>query len=207
MQRMIVSVEKYCTDVGLKLEPNKCKYLSYSWTGRNRVTISNKLNISDAQISPIPLSSAMEYLGSPIGISKAAKMKITNQLLPKFVSNMRPILLSSLKFMQKLYNIRRICTPALDYIFLNGVVSLKSLKTLDASIRGMICNTLNITGQPIDSYYVSWVDRGLGPQCLFERYHVLQIRTYVGVRLSSDDKVWSLFEHFFDEEVVVYVWV
>lgn len=193
LQKILDTVCRYCEDMSLKLEPKKCCYLSYLYTKNGRKASSSRLNVSESQITPISLSSYIEYLGAPISTNKVSKMKFSQVILNKVESNIKQILLSPLKFIQKLDAIRRICTPSLDYIFLNGAVSLKKIKAIDASIRGNICRCLNASGIPINAFSTSWADGGLGLHNLVERYQVLQIRSYAGLKYSSDPRIRFLF--------------
>lgn len=173
MKRMIESVSEFCSVTGMKLTCSTCKWLSYAMSDGSRVVSSELLNINDEEIKPIAVDDCLKYLGALIATNRGAKMKFTDELLIKVRHQINQLLLSPLIFSQSLDAIKRLVIPQLDFIFMNGVVSITDKKKLDENIRGLIQNKLKCPGLPIEVVRAHWKDGGMIIPHLVDRLEVL----------------------------------
>ena len=194
LRNMLQTVDDFCHATGMNLTAAKCNWLSYIMRDGRRVASSDKLTINDESISAQNIDDYIKYLGAPIATNRDSKMKFSSEYLRSVKHDINQILLSPLKFAQSLDAIRRLIIPKLDFIFLNGVVSIKEAKKLDESIRAMIQKKIKSPGLPIEIVHMSWRDGGMNIPRLEDRFELLQVRNFIGLLSSKDYKVRKLFK-------------
>ena len=192
MKNMLRTVEKFCKFAGMELSPKKCKTLCYTYSNRTRNSISTDFKINNEIIPQISLFSFIEYLGIPIGCNRATKKHHSRLLINEIKKEISEIMNSPLKITQKIDCIKRMITPKFDYVMLNSVCPPNDLKELDSFIRGWIDKLCNTKCIPIDYFYTSWKDGGLGIKNLHERYLILTIRNFIAMKYSKDLSVRKL---------------
>ena len=202
MRNMISSVEEFCSVSGMKLTGPKCKWFSYVIRNGRRVASSESLKINGDEIKSINISDCLKYLGAPIAANKNAKIKFTEDLLIKIKHQVNQLLLSPLTFSQCLDAIKRLVLPQLDFICMNGVVSMDDMKKLDESLRGLIQKKIKCPGLPVEVVHAHWKDGGMNIPRLVDRLELLQIRNYIGLLLSKDECVRKLMHYNLKEEMM-----
>ena len=201
MRNMLNTVEAFCSVTGMKLTGSKCKWLSYVIREGRRVASSETLRINEDEIKSINITDCLKYLGAPIAVNRGAKMKFTEDYLMKVRHQVNQLLLSPLTLSQSLDAIRRLVIPQLDFICMNGVVSMNDVKKLDENIRGLIQKKIKCPGLPIEVVHAHWKDGGMSIPRLVDRLELLQIRNYLGLLMSKDDNVRQLMHHNLIEEM------
>lgn len=201
LRNMLHTVDNFCHATGMTLTASKCKWLSYIMRDGRRVSSADKLDINNQSISAQNIDDYIKYLGAPIATNRNSKMKFSSDYLIAVKHDINQILLSPLTFSQSLDAIRRLIIPKLDFIFLNGVVSINEAKKLDESIRAMIQKKIKSPGLPIEIVHMSWRDGGMNIPRLEDRFELLQVRNFIGLLSSKDSKVRSLFKLGMKEEI------
>ena len=201
LRSMLSSVEEFCSASGMNLTGSKCKWLSYMMINGRRVASSETLHINDDVIKPIGINDCLKYLGAPIATNRAAKMKFTQDYLLKVRHQVNQLLLSPLTFSQSLDALRRLIVPQLDFIFMNGVVSSQETKKLDECIRSLIQRKLKSPGLPIEVVHSHWKDGGMSIPRLVDRLELLQIRNFLGLLYSKDEKIRQLMKLSMADEI------
>ena len=189
MSNMLQTVENFCSATGMKLTGSKCNWFSYIMSNNNRVSSSNSLTINGEEIHPITITDCIKYLGAPIAANRNAKMKFSEDLLIKVKHQVNQLLLSPLTLSQSLDAIRKLIMPQLDFIFMNGVVSLSYAKKLDENIRGLIQKKIKSPGLPIEVVHCHWKDGGMNIPRLEHRLELLQIHSFLNLLTCKDDRV------------------
>ena len=69
---------------------------------------------------------------------------------------------------------------------------MKKVQELDRNIRGLISKKLCASGIPTDLFYTHWIDGGLSLPLIEERTDALQIRTFLGLVKSKDNRISKL---------------
>ena len=179
----------------MKLTGSKCKWLSYIMKDGRRVSSSDTLEINEDEIKSINISDCIKYLGAPIATNRTSKMKFSENLLIKVRHQINQLLLSPLTLSQSLDAIRRLIIPQLDFIFINGVISLSFIKKLDKNIRGLIQKKIKCPGLPIEVVHSDWKNGGMNIPCLEHRLELLQIRSFLGLVTSKDERIRNLIKH------------
>ena len=192
MKHMLDAVASFCSVTGMKLTGSKCKWLSYLFRDGRRVSSADTLYINGDEIKSIDISDVLKYLGAPIATNRSSKMKFSENFLIKVKHQVNQLLLSPLTLAQSLDAIRKLIIPQLDFIFMNGVVSLSYVKKLDESIRALIQKRLKCPGIPIEVIHAHWKDGGMNIPRLEHRLELLQIRSFLGLLSSKDERVRKL---------------
>jgi hypothetical protein len=110
------------------------------------------------------------------------------------------IMSSPLLSVQKIDAIKTFLLPSIDFLLLNGEVGARQLRSMDKKIRGMVDQEPKIRGLPIEYHHASWRDGGLSYPSLQDKGHVLTIRSFTQMTLSSDDAVRSVMREFIKDE-------
>ena len=195
MRSMLRTVQSFCSVTGMKLTGSKCKWLSYMMKDGRRVSSSDTLEINEDEIKSINISDCIKYLGAPIATNRTSKMKFSENLLIKVRHQINQLLLSPLTLSQSLDAIRRLIIPQLDFIFMNGVLSLSFVKKLDENIRGLIQKKIKCPGLPIEVVHSDWKNGGMNIPRLEHRLELLQIRSFLGLVTSKDERIRNLIKH------------
>ena len=200
LNNMLKTVNQFCLASGMKLTASKCQWLSYIMRDGRRVSSADKLHINGDDIQAHDITSFIKYLGAPIATNREAKMLYSSEYLRNVKHEINQLLLSSLTFSQSLDAIRRLVTPKLDFIFQNGVTSVSEAKTIDENIRGLVQKKLKCPGLPIEVVHASWKDGGMNIPNLEHRLDILQIRTFLSLATSKDERIRKLIYHNITEE-------
>ena len=83
---------------------------------------------------------------------------------------------------------------------INSVCPQKDLTLLDLQIRKGINNLCKSKGIPTDFFYTNWKDGGLDLHNLWERSHILNIRSLITMINSRDPTVKKFFEQMIKDE-------
>ena len=200
INNMLRTVEEFCSLSGMTLAPKKCRAFCYTYLDRNRHSISTEFKINNEIIPQVSLLSSIQYLGIPVACARAPKKAHARQIINGISLEIDKIFDSPLKITQKIDCIKRLILPKLDYVMINSVCPQKDLTLLDLQIRKGINNLCKSKGIPTDFFYTNWKDGGLDLHNLWERSHILNIRSLITMINSRDPTVKKFFEQMIKDE-------
>jgi len=199
MQNILRSVDKFCEWSKMELAPQKCHCVHYAFVDKARTIAMEKFEVGIDKMTGRKglvdcggFDETIEYLGIKVGFWSSVKKRKMKDTVNKIVDECEKIIRSVLTFSQKIDCLKRRILTKLDYALLNGNFPVTLLEEADQKIRAMIDEELKSPGLPIDLFYMSWRDGGLDLPNLVERYRLLQIRNFMKLTSSPDERVRAL---------------
>jgi hypothetical protein len=98
----------------------------------------------------------VQYLGSPLGVRKLARLKFNNGFISKVEGILNKIVTSGLKKSQVIHAIKSYILSNLDYVMSNSVMSVTKLSKLDVLIRKQLNNLIGGPALSKDLFYTFW---------------------------------------------------
>ena len=189
LRNLASTLERFCAATNLTINVEKCRTMSYIVTANQRTTVDVVFELRGQPVKTVSLTDYMEYLGCPIAITKEAKMDHARGRILEVLGMVNRVRMSHLTFVQTLDSLKRFIIPKLDYELANGVCPKGELAMLDQQMRCALQDLFGRQSMPIEFFYTTWKDGGLGLPKLVERWSVLQIRTFLNMLQAPDETV------------------
>jgi hypothetical protein len=202
MDSILETVGQFCKYANIQLNPKKCKSFYKCGRDDDEGIAPERITIDGEELEYVKIDEVIEYLGTPIGARKNAKLNFAESKVENFRKYLRRIMQSGLKISQKINAIKTFIAPQLDFYLMNGQIRVSDLKELDVEVRRVINEALKGPRLPIDYYYTSWKDGGASLVCLEERKEVMTITNLAHLLGSQDDLTRKWIQNDINEEVI-----
>jgi hypothetical protein len=169
VQEMLSMLETYVQWARMEVNVAKCAMLSHLIDGNNhRCTPDQELMFTGQGISNLMMAQLLEYLGIAVSTRGKVRLEAATVKSAEMDIRLQRVIGSRLLMIQKGKVTKISSRLTLHLGILNGDVSKKQLRKMDATITTQVDALLSARGLPVERHRASRRDGGLGHSSLVD---------------------------------------